>query len=200
MRIFDKRKTKFMYLFFDTETNGLPRNWKAPLTDLHNWPRLVQIAWILFDEKGNELDRNDHIVIPVGFTIPPSASKVHGISDQRAKEEGIDLSIVLNEMHQQIQKADYMVAHNLAFDEKIIGAEFLRQSMLNSLASKKRICTMEATVDYCKIPGKYGFKWPKLIELHTKLFGKGFDGAHNAAADIDATANCFWELKKRGVI
>jgi len=35
-----------MYLFFDTETTGLPKNWKAPIEDLNNWPRLVQLAWL----------------------------------------------------------------------------------------------------------------------------------------------------------
>jgi len=189
-----------MYLFFDTETNGLPKRWKAPLTDLNNWPRLVQIAWILFDKNGSELDRNDHIVKPVGFTIPASAHAIHGITTERAIEEGIDLADVMSEMNQQIGKSTFLVAHNMAFDEKIVGAEFLRSGLLNSVAAKKKICTMESSVDYCKIPGKYGFKWPKLIELHTQLFGKGFDGAHDAAADIDATANCFWEMKKRGVI
>jgi uncharacterized protein YprB with RNaseH-like and TPR domain len=29
-----------MYLFFDTETTGLPGNWKAPVTDVNNWLRL----------------------------------------------------------------------------------------------------------------------------------------------------------------
>ena len=27
-----------MIFFFDTETTGLPRNWKAPITDIDNWP------------------------------------------------------------------------------------------------------------------------------------------------------------------
>ncbi|RLD79235.1 MAG: 3'-5' exonuclease, partial [Bacteroidetes bacterium] len=42
--------------------------------------------------------------------------------------------------------------------------------------------------------------WPNLMELHKKLFGHGFEEAHNAAADIGATANCFWKLKELGVI
>ena len=41
-----------MYLIFDTETTGLPKNWKAPITDTDNWPRCVQIAWQLHDEMG----------------------------------------------------------------------------------------------------------------------------------------------------
>ena len=44
-----------MYLFFDTETTGLPKNWKAPITDLENWPRLVQLAWLVYDNIGNKI-------------------------------------------------------------------------------------------------------------------------------------------------
>ncbi|KAF0237889.1 MAG: DNA polymerase III subunit [Prolixibacteraceae bacterium] len=44
-----------MYLFFDTETTGLPKNWKAPVTDLNNWPRLVQLAYLLYDSDGNQI-------------------------------------------------------------------------------------------------------------------------------------------------
>lgn len=59
---------------------------------------------------------------------------------------------------------------------------------------------MKSTTDYCAIEGYYGYKWPKLSELHIKLFGYDFEEAHNAAADIDATAKCFWELRKRKLI
>lgn len=41
-----------VYLFFDTETTGIPRNWRAPVTDLTNWPRIVQVAWLECDEDG----------------------------------------------------------------------------------------------------------------------------------------------------
>ena len=68
-----------MYLFFDTETTGLPKNWNAPITDLNNWPRLVQLAYLCYDNEGNELSRGDFIVKPEGFTIPRDASRIHGI-------------------------------------------------------------------------------------------------------------------------
>lgn len=189
-----------MYLFFDTETNGLPKNWKAPVTDLDNWPRLVQIAWILFDETGKEIERNDHIVRPDGFRIPAESSAIHGISEQRAMQEGVSLSTVLQEFHEQIDAAKNLVAHNISFDEKILGAEFLRDGFANPIPDKGLICTMLGSKDYCALPGKYGFKWPKLSELHLKLFGTDFEEAHNAAADINATARCFWELHKQGVL
>ena len=68
------------------------------------------------------------------------------------------------------------------------------------LHRKPQLCTMQASTDYCKIPGPYGYKWPKLSELHMKLFGEYFEEAHDAAADINATVKCFWELKRRGVM
>jgi DNA polymerase-3 subunit alpha len=53
----------------------------------------------------------------------------------------------------------------------------------------------------CKIPGGQGrFKWPTLAELHTTLFDVGFEGAHDAFADVRATARAFFEMARRGDI
>ena len=189
-----------MYLFFDTETTGLPRNWKAPVTDLKNWPRLVQLAYLYYDGSGNKISGGDFIIKPEGFTIPLDASRVHGISTERALREGQSIFSVLSHFNSLVGQATYLVAHNMSFDEKIIGAEFLRNGMPNSIQSKNKICTMERTTNFCAINGPYGYKWPKLSELHYKLFRTYFDEAHNAAVDITATAKCFWELKRLGKI
>ncbi len=189
-----------MYLFFDTETTGLPRNWKAPVTDLNNWPRMVQLAFLLCDPDGNEISGGDYIVKPEGYRIPADASRVHGITTERALLEGQPLREVLEVFNSLIPQAGSLVAHNISFDEKIIGAEFLRCHMPNSLNGKRKICTMESTTSFCAINGPYGYKWPKLSELHYKLFRTGFEEAHNAAADIKATVKCFWELKRQGIL
>ncbi|MBC8343106.1 MAG: 3'-5' exonuclease, partial [Bacteroidetes bacterium] len=99
-----------------------------------------------------------------------------------------------------VKRAEVLVAHNMSFDEKIVGAEFLRAGLQNPIPKKTKICTMQSTTDFCAINGPYGYKWPKLSELHYKLFQSGFDEAHNAAVDITATAKCFWELKRIGEI
>lgn len=189
-----------MYLFFDTETTGLPRNWRAPVSDLGNWPRMIQLAYWLYDDGGNKVSGGGFIIKPAGFTIPDDAAKIHGITTERALAEGVELLAVLREFQKAVEGAKCLVAHNMSFDEKIVGAEFLRNKMPDILPSKKRICTMHSSTDYCAIPGPYGNKWPKLTELHQKLFQKGFDEAHNAAADVLATIKCFWELKRLGVI
>ena len=189
-----------MYLFFDTETTGLPKNWKAPVTDLNNWPRLVQLAYLLYDTSGNKIAGEDFIIKPEGFTIPADASRIHGISTEKAISEGQAISSVLQQFNSLIEQASYLVAHNMSFDEKIVGSEFLRNGMQNSIPTKNKICTMEKTTNFCAIDGPYGYKWPKLSELHYKLFRTGFEEAHNAAVDINATAKCFWELKRLGKI
>ncbi len=189
-----------MYLFFDTETTGLPKNWKAPVTDLQNWPRLVQLAYLLYDQQGNKISGGDFIIQPAGFTIPAEAAAIHGISTEKANREGVALMTVLQDFQTLINRAEQLVAHNMSFDEKIMGAEFLRNRMPDSIASKRKICTMQRSTNFCALDGPYGYKWPKLSELHYKLFNTGFEEAHNAAVDINATAKCFWELKRLGEI
>src|SRR5690554_1321198 len=107
-----------MYLIFDTETTGLPRNFAAPITDLDNWPRLVQLAWQRHDETGKLISSGNYIIRPEGFTIPFNSEKIHGISTQRAQEEGEDLSLVLKKFRDEIAKAQFLIGHNVGFDEK----------------------------------------------------------------------------------
>ena len=119
-----------MYLFFDTETSGLPKNWQAPVTDLNNWPRLVQLAYLVYDADGNRVSEGNYIIKPENFTIPKDASKIHGITNERALKEGIDLEVVLLEFQDLVNKAKFLVAHNMSFDEKVVGAEFLRKKLI----------------------------------------------------------------------
>ena len=51
-----------MYLFFDTETTGLPKNWQAPIHDTDNWPRMVQLAWVATDDNGEVLSGQNYII------------------------------------------------------------------------------------------------------------------------------------------
>lgn len=189
-----------MHLFFDTETTGLPRNYKAPVADLDNWPRIVQVAWLVVNESGKEIASAEHIIRPDGFIIPADAARVHGITTDRAIERGVELVSVLDAMNASITEASVLVAHNVAFDEKILGAEFLRAGFGNPLELKPRLCTMKGSTSHCQLPGPYGFKWPTLTELHMVLFGEPFDGAHSALADVRACARCFFELQTLGVM
>ncbi|HXU27470.1 MAG TPA: DNA polymerase III subunit alpha [Bacteroidia bacterium] len=192
-----------MFLIFDTETTGLPRNYNAPLSDSDNWPRVVQIAWQLHDVKGNLISANSIIVKPNGFTIPFNAAQVHGISTERALAEGHDLQAVMNEFVEAVKQTKYLCGHNIEFDLSIVGAEFIRLGMSDFFAGKPVIDTKNDDVtEFCAIPGGRGgkYKWPKLEELYVKLFNQGFEAAHNAAFDVQATAKAFFELLKRNIL
>lgn len=191
-----------MYLIFDTETTGLPRNKNAALTDFDNWPRLVQLAWQLHDESGALLSHGNHIVKPDGFTIPFNAQKIHGITTDRALEVGEPLTSVLEAFSQDVKRARVLVGHNIEFDNKIIGAEYLRSSSENLLEGMPNLDTSVETVAFMQLPGGIGgkLKQPKLIELYQRLFGTDFGDAHDAAYDVDATARAFFECLKQGIM
>lgn len=189
-----------MFLFFDTETTGLPRRWNAPVTDVDNWPRMVQLAWIVCDAGGEILEKRSALIQPEGYTIPVEVSRLHGITTQIAKERGEPLRQVLEEFSGKIDAAQALIGHNIAFDECIVGAEFERCRMMTSLFLKPKYCTMKNATSYCKLPGKKGFKAPRLMELHRILFGKDFEDAHNALADVEATVRCFWKMRELKLI
>ena len=166
------------------------------MSDLDNWPRLVQLAWQLHDEKGRLLSNKNFIIRPEGFTIPYNAEKVHGISTKRALEEGHPLQEILQVFREDVAQTKYLVGHNIGFDIHVVGSEFLRAALVMPFEGKAELDTKDISTNFCALPGGKGgkFKWPTLTELHQKLFGVGFGDAHDAAYDVDATARCFFGL------
>jgi DNA polymerase-3 subunit alpha len=191
-----------MFLIFDTETTGLPASYHAPVTDLNNWPRLVQLAWECHGTDGRLIEERNYIIKPAGFTIPFASEKIHGISTERALAEGTDLAFVLEEFNRSLLHSKLAIGHNIDFDSNIVGAEYIRTGIKDALSLLPHCCTKEEATEYCALPGGKGgnFKWPSLFELYEKLFSEVFEDAHNAAADVAATARCFFELLRIEVL
>lgn len=194
-----------MILFFDTETTGVPKNYKAPVTDLENWPRLVQLGYIVYDVlDGGEVQEYtsaEFIVQPDGFVISPEVSKIHGVTQEKAMTEGLSLDLVLATFVGWVNTCDVLVGHNLHFDLSIIGAELVRANYPDPFVGKAQYDTMLKSVDFCKMPGGYGgkYKWPKLKELYKVLFNEELAQTHTALDDIRQTAKCYFELQCRGI-
>lgn len=186
-----------MFLIFDTETTGLPKNWKAPITDSDNWPRMVQLAWQLHDERGALVSSGNYIVRPDGFDIPYNAAKIHGITTERAQRDGKPLCDVLAAFAVDLSRTKYAVGHNVEFDISVVAAEQFRDGCDHEILQQlSKLDTKDLSVDFCQLPGGKGgkYKWPTLTELHQKLFSEPFADAHDAAYDVDATARCFFGL------
>ncbi|MDG1841679.1 MAG: DNA polymerase III subunit alpha [Crocinitomicaceae bacterium] len=190
-----------MYLIFDTETTGLPKDFKAPITDTDNWPRVIQLAWQLHDNTGKLIEHKDFLIKPDGFNIPIASEDIHGISTELASQQGESISDVIASFSEILSRAQFIVGQNVIFDINVLGSEYIRLKKDSPLVSFPVLdtCT-EKTAQLCKLPGGRGgkFKKPTLSELHNHLFGKKFNEAHNATADVEATTRCFLELIRLG--
>lgn len=188
------------FILFDTETIGLPKDYKAPASADDNYPRLVQLSWLVVDSELNIISENDYIIEPDGFTIPVSSSKIHGITTEIALQKGCSLVDVLQKFIIDFKNSSKSIGHNIDFDKKVVASELLRVGMEDVISGSPSECTMMSTIDFCKIKGPYGYKYPKLNELYALLFNSDFEDAHNSMADIRATLKCYKELKKRGIM
>jgi DNA polymerase III epsilon subunit-like protein len=190
-------------LFFDTETTGLPKSRDARNHDVDNWPRLVQLSWLLVGQDGCVV--RNRLVIPWGFEIPAEATKVHGVTNAMAAEEGISIKEAMMEFMVAAEMADLLIGHGVYFDKSVVGAELIRMDMeaaYEIFKGVKRFDTMQKSTKICKLPhanGRKGYKWPKLQELHKHLFGVEFEDAHDAYADVQATVRCYDALVEQGV-
>jgi DNA polymerase-3 subunit epsilon len=185
-------------LYYDTETTGFPAKGGAPLSDQ---PHIVQLAAILVDDEEGEVASMNTIIKPDGWTVPEDAAAIHGISTEKAERFGVPITSAMSLFSQLCRQADQAIAHNDEFDLKLVTYEIERLGKPNVLLSTPRFCTMKATTDICKLPGRYGqFKWPKLIEAHQHFFSEGFDGAHDALVDVRACHRVHMHLIKNNLI
>jgi len=199
------------FCFFDVETTGKIIDWG--ITDpgeVDNFPRCIQVAWVVSDELGNVLKTECHLIYPQGWTIPKEPFWIeHGFSTERSIIEGKQMPLVLDYFFNDYNDCDILAAHNLKFDYPVLGSEMIRYNKRGKPnPARQKICTMVAGTDVCKIPfGKdhrpwknKEWKFPKLSELYKKLFDKEMESAHNALADVTATKECFFKLVNLGVI
>lgn len=211
------------FLFFDTETTGLAEDFNADPREFELWPNLVQLGWMLTDETGKRLKWYNEIIKPrteaidlwrgkppkgfftarfsPGWTIPPNM--IHGISGKAAMESGLDIQTVLWAFREACAQADAAICHNVDFDLPVIRAAYYREGLTPPTGHLPFYCTQKQTTHVVKAKkARYGrgyglYKWPSLAELHG-FCGFGIvEDAHDALADVEATAKCFFHVQKR---
>jgi DNA polymerase III subunit epsilon len=190
-----------MILVFDVETSGLPSRRGAHYSDLDVWPRIVSISWALYRGPDAQVKHIHTLIRPDGFSIPPEATRIHGIDTERARREGAPAPATLASLLQDVatHAPSLVVAHNVDFDRPILLAEFLRAGLGDEFARLPSFCTMASTTELCRLPRpRGGYKWPTLDELHRYLFGAGVEVAHDAGADVLSCAKCYFKLLQLG--
>lgn len=185
---------------FDTETTWFID--KKNLDNLEVQPKIVQFAGILWELKNGVFtkEKEVNILINPEIPIPFGASQVHHIYDVDVKDKPI-ITEEIDEIMGYINDSDVIVGHNIEYDEDMVKLELKRLNEEYRYKPKQVVCTMKTTVDFCAIQGNgKRFKYPKLWELHKKLFKEYFVWAHDAMVDVEATLRCFVELVNNWVI
>ena len=182
----------------------LPKRWVAiDFETTGIWSRdpdvaVIEIGLITFE--GDREIAAWSTLVKSGTPVSDFIADLTGITQAMVDADGIDVDEAGDALAERLAGAELVIAHNMAFDENIVGAELLRAQLPNALPKKPRLCTMQSATDFCRLPGPYGFKWPTLTELHQKLFGEGVSGAHQALVDVRACARCYFQLRERGVM
>ena len=205
-----------MIMIFDTETTGLVPNWTYNIP-LDNLPYITQLSYVLYNEKTRTIEKTfDHYIkLPEHVEIPQIVTEITGLTKQICDEKGVALEYCLTQFYKDLHKCGKVIAHNISFDEKMIYISFRRHwndlvdecpyafMMFNEkylkINKKEKICTMITTIDYCKIPrgnnsNSNAYKWPKLSELHDKLFGYVPENLHNSIIDVLVCLRCYLKL------
>lgn len=138
------------------------------------------------------------VIVDAGVDVPSGAFNVHGISRARTEEVGIDPKIVAETFAELFAITDLGVCHNANYDTKVM-TKFLKEQGIDDIDifSKEAYCTMKTLKPVMRLtPKVYGdFKNPRLDEAHQYLFGRGFEGAHDSEADVDATTRVYFAAR-----
>ena len=185
-------------LFIDTETSGLPKKWNQPYDALGNWPHAVQVAWLVYSQSGELIKEENFYIRDEAVHIEPSAQKIHGLTKEFLSENGKGKENVLPLLAKDIETYQPMIiGHFLELDFHILSAEFYRDGIKNPLADKKHFCTMLSTKHLVRNPV---FNYLRLDDLYSTLFQQPLRQQHDALVDARATAQCFFEMLRKGDI
>lgn len=197
--------TPKLVMFYDTETTGFPKKGRP----LEEQPYVVQLAAEVVDMENGKVVHQMNSIIDWGVEIPSEAAEIHGVTSEYAEKVGYSPSEAFRAFFNLCTFCDLWVGHNEQFDGQLIGFahERLHGEVSRKWAGRQFFCTMEAMRNICQLPptakmkaaGFTHFKSPKLQEAYVHCFGKEFDGAHDAMADVQACRKIYMWLKEKGL-
>lgn len=179
-----------MAIVFDTETTGFISSADAPL---HTQPKIIELFALKIDDTTLEIKGELEFLVDPKTPLEEEIIKVTGLKDEDLKGRG-EFAFHAGKVQNFWLGERNAVGHNITFDCDMIEIEMRRLGLLNRFPwTPVRHCTVEASEHYMG-------RRLKLIDLHTYLFGHGFEQAHRARNDVMATYKCLAEMHRRGDI
>lgn len=184
-------------ILFDTETTGLVKSVASPV---RIQPRIIEFFALKLDiaDLRNPIDELHLLIDPGQPRDQWPVIKDLGENGSMITEEMLAgaprFPGALHRLQEFFLGARTMVAHNLSFDRDMLTQELQRIDAVTRFPwPPEHICTVEASE---QIAGRR----MSLSDLHTHLFGEGFDEAHLASKDVAAMHRCFVALCERGAV
>ena len=186
------------YIAFDFETSGLPtgrRVSRVTPETLKNFDtcRAVSLSAARFSSRGRLIGTFDAIIRPDTFQISEGSQAIHGISQERALQEGRPFPAVFHDFMDFIgPRTKTLIGHNVNFDVNCLQSEMIRHDIpLEKLDDFVIRCTLEMY--------RERFMGPiKLTKLYKDIFGEDFQDAHNSLADAIACGRVYPYLIGQG--
>lgn len=176
----------------------MPEKWGEPYSKAGNWPYCLQVAWIIYTRDAQRIKTEDHYIREDDMEISPAAIKVHGITSAFLDQHGESRTAVMQLLADDLIRYQPLVlGHFMELDYHMLAADFYRAGIENPVENLPTFCTMLATTRYVRDPR---LTYLRLGELYSFLFNAPQENPHNALADAEATADCFFELCRRGDI
>lgn len=167
------------YLCFDVETGVF-----GTTSDI------IQLAYIIYDSTQKEIKRFNKFI--KDRVVEKRAFDTHGISTEFLTQNGSDFDDVIYEFLVDLNNCKYVIGHNVTSDMRHIRSNLV----------KYEICVEYDPFDYRDIKDTMlmpnmvstSNKKLKLGELYKLLFKTDMKNAHDALADVEATAKCYFYL------
>lgn len=194
---------------YDLETTGLPL-WKEP-SEHPGQPHICQFTAVRFDdETGDELEYFNAIVKPDGWVIPAEVTAIHGITMERAMDEGIPEKTVVKRYLDLLDRTERLSAYNISFDQRIMRIAMLRNGLTKTEIDDIQSavwahCCMQQATPLVKAPptakmmatGRKTFKNPSLAEAVKAILGEDMEGAHDSRVDVAYTVRLYLAMNQK---
>jgi DNA polymerase-3 subunit epsilon len=170
---------------FDLETTGVDVDTS----------RIVSACIAVLDEDGRVVSRWDWLADP-GIEIPEGASAVHGITTERARDEGRPAALVVAEIAQTLRvlfdSGIPVTIYNAPYDLTLLDRECRR----HGLEPLERPTPVIDPLVIDKAVDRYR-KGKRTLEVTAELYEVPLDDAHDAGADAIAAGRVALALLRR---
>ena len=127
-----QRKKNILFLHIEADQyNKVTFSDKKSWKEIDNWPRLLEIAYIICTTTGEEVIGASSLITPKGFTIQPRPECCRHLTQEKLLISGSPLELVLGVFMDTAIEIDYFIAHNIRFDIGVVKAEMHRLGMPN---------------------------------------------------------------------